>query len=135
MISYQNREIDYVSLGRETILHENFTITCNDSWYAAAEIKLTQVSPSVIDLENLISETPKYWHSSDWNKQRLVNNIRYAWQLEQDVTDHRKSQYLLYMQDGALLLVRCYDYSQIFNDPAKGLQIPQIVELEFYYDY
>lgn len=135
MIIYQNREIDYVSLGRETILHENFTITCNDSWYAAAEIKLTQVSPSVIDLENLISETPKYWHSSDWNKQRLVNNIRYAWQLEQDVTDHRKSQYLLYMQDGALLLVRCYDYSQIFNDPAKGLQIPQIVELEFYYDY
>ena len=135
MIIYQNREIDYVSLGRETILHENFTITCNDSWYAAAEIKLTQVSPSVIDLENLISETPKYWHSSDWNKQRLVNNIRYAWQLEQDVTDHRKSQYLLYMQDGALLLIRCYDYSQIFNDPAKGLQIPQIVELEFYYDY
>ena len=135
MIIYQNREIDYVSLGRETILHENFTITCNDSWYAAAEIKLTQVSPSVIDLENLISETPKYWQSSDWNKQRLVNNIRYAWQLEQDVTDHRKSQYLLYMQDGALLLVRCYDYSQIFNDPAVGLQIPQIVELEFYYDY
>ena len=135
MIIYQNREIDYVSLGRETILHENFTITCNDSWYAAAEIKLTQVSPSVIDLENLISETPKYWHSSDWNKQRLVNNIRYAWQLEQDVTDHRKSQYLLYMQDGALLLIRCYDYSQIFNDPANGLQIPQIVELEFYYDY
>ena len=135
MIIYQNREIDYVSLGRETILHENFTITCNDSWYAAAEIKLTQVSPSVIDLENLISETPKYWQRSDWNKQRLVNNIRYAWQLEQDVTDHRKSQYLLYMQDGALLLIRCYDYSQIFNDPAKGLQIPQIVELEFYYDY
>ena len=135
MIIYQNRDIDYISLGRETILHENFTITCNDSWYTAAEIKLTQVSPAVIDFENLVSETPRYWDNNAWNKERLVGNIRYAWQLEQDVTDHRKSQYLLYMQDGALLLVRCYDYSQIFNDPAVGLQIPQIVQLEFYYDY
>ena len=134
-IIYQNRDIDYISLGRETILHENFTITCNDSWYTAAEIKLTQVSPTVIDFENLVSETPRYWDNNAWSKERLVGNIRYAWRLEQDVTDHRKSQYLLYMQDGALLLVRCYDYSQIFNDPAVGLQIPQIVQLEFYYDY
>lgn len=134
-ILYQNRDLDYVSLGRETILHEDFTVTCNDSWYAAAEIKLTQVSPSAIDLENLVSETPKYWENSAWNKQRLVNNIRYAWLLEQNATDRRKTQYLLYMQDGALLLVRCYDYAQIFNDPQIGLQIPQIVELEFYYDY
>lgn len=134
-IIYENRDNDYIALGRETILHENFTITCNDSWYAASEIGLMQVAPSAIGLKDLISETPKYWPDSDWSKERIVSNIRYAWQLEQDLTDHRKSQYLLYMQDGTLLLVRCYDYSQIFNDPAVGLQIPQIVQLDFYYDY
>lgn len=133
---YRNTDLDYVSTPRGTvILNENFSLTCADAWYGPAEVPLTLTDPAVIDLETLVSPDSKYWTNTAWSKDALLADVQYAWQLTPDTTNLHNQEYLLLMETGDLLMIRCTDYTDLLPDQSVGLQIPLILHLDADYDY